>query len=251
MYLTYVDESGKPEQTDPQPEYVLASLTINESSWVDVDRRVRELKQRHFPDANYIDIELHATDILHHRGPFKNMSLERRLTIFREVLDIISEVDCCIVAIIIRKDEISNKNLKIDALALKLLFDRICFFLDAANEGLRKIGDSEQYGILLIDSVNQKYDCHIRSKIRSLLEDGTKSGGNSYLIEEAIFVDSKYRHLSQLVDCAAYCIRRNFRKAEVDERERETFESLFKIIEPKLLRIGCESRGYGLKIFPK
>ena len=51
MYLTYIDESGKSERTDPEPEYVLASLTINESEWKDVDNRVRGLKQKYFPHA--------------------------------------------------------------------------------------------------------------------------------------------------------------------------------------------------------
>ena len=50
MYLTYIDESGKAERSDPEPEYVLAALTINESAWKDVDSRVRGLKQKYFPN---------------------------------------------------------------------------------------------------------------------------------------------------------------------------------------------------------
>ena len=41
-----------------------------------------------------------------------------------------------------------------------------------------------------------------------------------------------------------------FRKAEADEKERETFEAFFKMIESKLLKNGSRSEGYGLKIFP-
>lgn len=51
MYLTYIDESGKAERTDLEKEYVLASLTINEASWKDIDTRVRGLKQKYFPNA--------------------------------------------------------------------------------------------------------------------------------------------------------------------------------------------------------
>ena len=103
----------------------------------------------------------------------------------------------------------------------------------------------------MIDSVNPKYDNKIRVKVRYLFENGTRYEKNRYLIEDPIFVDSSYRHLSQLVDCVAYCIRRNFRKAEADARECETFEAFFKTIEPKHLKSGSKSEGYGLKIFPK
>lgn len=251
MYLTYIDESGKAERSDPEPEYVLAALTINESAWKDVDSRVRGLKQKYFPNARYEEIELHATDIFNHKGAFKNMSLEKRLAIFSDVMTIVSEIDCSISAILIRKDQIKSKTLEIDIYALELLFERLCYYHNVANGENRMEGMDEQYGILMIDSVNPKYDNKIRVKVRYLFENGTRYEKNRYLIEDPIFVDSSYRHLSQLVDCVAYCIRRNFRKAEADERERETFEAFFKMIEPKLLKNGSRSEGYGLKIFPK
>ena len=251
MYLTYIDESGKPERSDPEPEYVLASLTINESSWKDVDERVRGLKQKYFPNAGCDEIELHATDIFNHHGPFKKMALEKRLAIFEDVMTIISEIDCSIIAILIRKDRIKNDALSIDICALEFLFERLCYHYSVSNGENRMAGKDEQFGILLIDSVNPKYDNKIRLKIRNLFENGTEYEHNEYLIEDPIFVDSSYRHLSQLVDCVAYCIRRYLRSAETDPRERETFERYYKLIEPKLLKNGSKSSGYGLKIFPK
>ena len=178
------------------------------------------------------------------------MSLEKRLAIFTDIMTIISEIDCSISTILIRKDRIKSKILEIDIFALELLFERLCYYHNVANGENRMEGRDEQYGILMIDSVNSKYDNKIRIKVRSLFENGTKYEKNRYLIEDPIFVDSSYRHLSQLVDCVAYCIRRNFRMAEADERERETFEVFFKMIEPKLLKNGFRSEGYGLKIFP-
>lgn len=250
VYLTYIDESGKAERADPEPEFVLAALTINESSWKDVDNRVRGLKQKYFPKARYDEIEIHATNIFNHKGPFKNMALDKRLAIFADMLTIISDVDCSISAVLIRKDELRSKTLDIDSYAMGLLFERLCYYLNVTNGENRMNGKDEQYGILMIDSVNTKYDNRIRARVRDLFENGTKYEKNNYLIEDPIFVDSSYRHLSQLVDCVAYCIRRNFRKAMIDEKERETFESFFRIIEPKLLRNGSKQEGYGLKTFP-
>lgn len=225
MYLTYIDESGKPDRTDSEPEYVLASLTINESSWRDVDERVRGLKQKYFPNSRYDEIEIHATELIGHKGPFKRMPLERRLAILKDVMTIISDIDCSISAILVRKDELRSKTLEVDIYALELLFERLCHFHSTSNGVNRMNGKDEQYGLLLIDSVNPKYDNKVRAKIRSLFENGTEYEKNEYLIEDPIFVDSSYRHLSQLVDCVAYCIRRHYRKAEVSDWERETYES--------------------------
>ncbi len=251
MYLTYIDESGKAERTDPELEYVLASLTINESSWKDVDKMVRDLKQKYFPNTNCDEVEIHATDIFNHKGAFKNMSLDKRLAIFMDVMTIISEIDCTISAIVINKDRLKKGNLEIDLFALELLFERLCFYHNKINEENRMKGKDEQYGILLIDSVNTKYDNKVRAKIKNLFENGTKYEKNAYLIEDPIFVDSSYRHLSQLVDCVAYCIRRRFRRVETDSLERETFEMFYNQIKPKLLTNGPKTRGYGIKIFPE
>ncbi len=57
--------------------------------------------------------------------------------------------------------------------------------------------------------------------------------------------------MAQLVDCVAYCIRRNFRTKEMDEDERKTFNSFFEMIEPKILKNGKKVHSYGLKFFPR
>lgn len=251
MYLTYIDESGKPNRTDPESEYVLASLTINESVWKEIDSRVRGLKQKYFPMEDYYNIEIHATDIFNHRGAFKNMALEKRLRIFRDVMTIVSEIDCSISAVIVRKDFIKSDGFEIDIFAMEMIFERLCYFLNVANGNNRLYGNDEEYAIIMIDSVDKKYDNKIRMKIRSLFDNGTRYEKNKYLIEDPIFVDSSYRHMSQIVDCIAYCIRRNFRAKEADEKERETFDSFFRIIEPKILKNGIGTNRYGLKFFPK
>jgi len=137
MYLTYIDESGKADRTHPEPK-LLASLTINKSSWRDVDSRVRGLKQKYFPQARFDEIEIHATDIFNHKGPFKNMSLEKRLSIFHDVMTIISEIDCSISAIIIiGKDKLRSKTMEVDTFAMELLFERLCYFHSISTVPIR------------------------------------------------------------------------------------------------------------------
>lgn len=132
------------------------------------------LKQKYFPNARYDEIEIHATDIFNHKGAFKNMSLEKRLAIFADVMTIVSEIDCSISAILIRKDQIKSKTLEIDIYALELLFERLCYYHNVANGENRMEVRDEQYGILMIDSVNPKYDNKIRVKVRYLFENGTR-----------------------------------------------------------------------------
>ena len=85
MYLIYIDESGKPEFSNPEPEFILAALTINERSWVDIDNQVIGIKKKYFPEVDYSSVELHATDIFNHTKCFKNIPLQKRLDLFKEI----------------------------------------------------------------------------------------------------------------------------------------------------------------------
>lgn len=250
MYLTYIDESGKPERTNSEPDYILASLTVNEVSWRDADEKVRALKGKYFPDASWDEVEIHAKEIFNHKGPFKNMGLAKRLAIFEEALAIVSELDCTISAVLVRKDELED-GADVESIAVELLFERLCRIYELSNDESRMSGMEDECAILLIDSVNTRSDNRIRLMFRHLAEDGPGHTRNRYLVEDPVFVDSSYRHLLQLVDCVAYCIRRFYRRAEVDEAERETFESFFRIIEPRLLEGDSGWEGYGLRTYPR
>ena len=67
---------------------------------------------------------------------------------------------------------------------------------------------------------------------------------------DPFFVDSSYRYLSQLYDRVAYSIEK-LHENRSHERECETFEAFFRMMDSKLLTNGSCSEGYGLKIFPK
>lgn len=126
--MTYIDESGKPERSDPEDEFVLAALIVNESVWKEIDTRVLGLKRKYFPSRDPISVELHATDIINHKGPFKTLPLEVRLSIYSDIIKIISEVDCAITAVVIRKDRLYSETLDVHSFAMELLFERLCFF---------------------------------------------------------------------------------------------------------------------------
>lgn len=249
MFLTYVDESGKPERSDPEDEFVLAALIINESSWRETDTRIMDLKQKYFPGKDPRSVELHATDIFNHKKAFKNLSLDTRLAIFSDIIQIISDSECTITAVVVRKDKVYNDSLDIHSYAMELLFERLCYFFDTTNNHNKTMNKDEECGIMLIDSVNPKFDNKLRLKIRGLFMTGSKHQKNNYLIEDPMFVDSSYRHLSQMVDCIAYCIRRNYRQKDVDPKEQETFKMWLDQIRCKFLR-NIEFDKYSIKVFP-
>ena len=57
---------------------------------------------------------------------------------------VVSEIDCSISAILIRKDQIKSKTLEIDIYALELLFERLCCHHNVANGENRMEGRDEQ-----------------------------------------------------------------------------------------------------------
>jgi len=245
VYLTYIDESGKPERTDSENEFVLTALSINESEWKRIDKRMIDLKLKYFPDADPESIEFHTTDIISHKGAFKGMNVAARFGIIEDMVKLVSETNCHISAVIIRKNELTNPELDVGLFAMKLLFDRLCSFHDHMNSAKKE--DDEEYGILMIDSVDEKYDNKLRIRVRELCKSETRRIKNRYLIEDPIFVNSKYRNLSQLVDCAAYCIRRKHRSKQSNPKDIETFERFYLLLERRI----CGCKRCGIKIFPQ
>ena len=250
MFLTYIDESGKPDWNHPEKEFVLAALIINEREWVSVDRKVRGLKQKYFPEADPETVEFHATDIFHHKNVFRDLSMDLRSDIFENVLRIIAESRSVLCCTMIDKSRIERKSaIDVNSTAVKFLFERICYFLDSANESLMAEGKPEEYNLLMFDSVNNAYDNKVRKLIRTFSTEGTGYERNRYTIEDPIFVNSSYRNLSQLVDCAAYVVHRKFRYTE-NPKDRELFDRFYAIIEPVLLRRNGTVDGYGIKVYP-
>ncbi|NLL95104.1 MAG: DUF3800 domain-containing protein [Thermoplasmatales archaeon] len=250
MHITYIDESGQPDFLHQEQEFVLVSLTIEETFWKNIDDRVNAIKRNYFPDRDERDVEFHAMDFFNRHGPFRYIGLETRLEIFREVLKLVAESDCVIIAVLVRKDELTDEDLDVVSLAFEPLFDSLCLHMERVNCTAKENGKEEHGCILVLDSVSRNYDDKVRTVIKTLLKNGTEQNKNEYLIEDPFFVDSRHRNMIQLVDCVAYCIRRKFRKAVASPASQETFEEFFSIIEPKFLEVEGDAIGYGLKKIP-
>ena len=116
------------------------------------------------------------------------------------------------------------------------------------------MGANYQFGILFMDSIQQKYDETTKTKFREMITEGTELVENEYIIEDLIFIDSKYRAISQLVDCIAYVMRRYFRllsSEHANNAELLFYSDCVDIIRPHIRNFYNHiSYDSGLKIYP-
>ena len=82
-----------------------------------------------------------------------------------------------------------------------------------------------------------------------MLRYGTKYSQLGYIIEDPLFTDSKWRNLSQLVDCVAYGIRKKHRTNTASFHITH-WDKFYTLIEKKFDNLDGSYINYGLKIFP-
>ncbi len=258
MYLIYIDESGKNNLIDNE-NYVVGAFIIKEDQWQFIDREVKLLKSKGFPSIPDDEIEFHASDISHKRKRFINFTQSDTFNLFEDIYTLISNQYCVLIASVIRKEFIYSYIKKkedindwIEKKGYMILFERICLYLDKVNQAKESINEPIDYGILIIDSINKYYDQLLRKKIIAFLEEGTDYVKNKYLIEDPIFVSSKYRNLIQLADFIPFIVRRKYRISSKITINTQNYEKYFEIIKGKFdtckngQLIGC-----GIKCYPK
>ncbi len=256
LFLTYIDESGKPSLNDEENEYVLSALTIHESDYKNADEYLSEVKRKYFPNIDPNSLEIHAMNIISGKGQFHDLDVSTRISLFEDVLRIVSKLDCTINCIVFRKNRVKNwSEDDVNYTSFKFLFERLCRTHDELNLKLcTQSKDHPQFGILFMDHIQESVDRKVNERFRRMMSSGTEYVKNKYLIEDLIFVDSQYRSLSQIVDCIAYCVRRYHRlvfRSESNVRELETFRKLYKIVYDRIRGPTNRSKtGMGLKIYP-
>ena len=104
-------------------------------------------------------------------------------------------------------------------------------------------------------SMQPQIDEGIKTKVREMIKEGTEFTDNEYIIEDVVFVDSRYRSMSQIVDCVAYVVRRYHRLCFRDDSnasEMAFYKECYDSIAPHIRRSNNgKLKGAGLKIYPK
>lgn len=257
LYLAYIDESGKASKRDRTPIYVQAAFVILDYEWQSIDNAVNRLKTKWFPNLPPSDVELHAYELVNQKGKYKALGKTSSLKLLEEAYDLIVGINCTLLASVIHKKNLYKLKTQdeIELWSHRFLFERICKYLEKENETRIKANDTPHYGLLMIDSVNTKYDNTIRRKYHDFFHFGTHYEKNDYLIEDPLFVDSQYRNMSQLVDIVAYTVFRRTNNTTkqhnkwniIDHTIEKGYQTLIPRFDkgPKGQILGC-----GIKHFP-
>ncbi|WGM89561.1 MAG: DUF3800 domain-containing protein [Candidatus Bathyarchaeum tardum] len=253
MYLAYLDESGRPTKDTSQEKYfVLATLIINEQKWQYIDNKVNEIKTKHFPDLPPQKIELHAKDMLNRNGIFNGLNWDKIYGIFEDIFEFLAdnETEVCTIAVVINKAKMYHGK-DIEKWAYRLTVERINKFLEKNNGESISRGEPPQFGIMIIDSCGFKPDERLREKVSEMLDNGTHYSDLKYLIENPLFTNSKWRNLSQLVDCVAYAVRKKFRNSSSPSFHDENWFKYYDKIFCKFDKNeDGKVEGCGIKVFP-
>jgi hypothetical protein len=249
MFLAYLDSSGGATFNDKE-NYVLTSVITNEMNWQCIDNGIRTIKLKRFPNLPDSDVEFHAKDMMVHAGIYNGVSWDDIWLTVNDIFDFISDdkTEICIISILIDKTKL-YPNKDIETWAYRLLFERINKFINRQNAKLILANSAPQFGITIIDSCGLRADQRLKNKLYSMLKNGTMYGKLEWLIEDPLFTDSKWRNLSQIADCVAYCVRRHLRKGTKTFKDPH-WDSYFNLIEKKFDTPNGSYIGYGLKIFP-
>ena len=250
MYLIYMDSSGSPLMKEKE-NYVLSGIIVNETNWTYIDNKVTDIKIKHFPNMEPDKIEIHAKDMVNRDNNFKSLTYAQIFDVFTDVYNLLGDINSNlkIISVLIQKDRIyptKSKYFDTEEWGHRLIIERIEKYLEKIN----KSSSTDQYGVIIEDTVSPKYDERTRNKVHNIMADGTLYSKINYLIEDPLFTDSKWRNLSQLVDCVAYCVRREFMYNQAPAK-KQIWDNYFKIISANFDSNNGNYNGYGLKIFPR
>lgn len=251
MFIAYTDVSGRPERSDPE-NLVLASVVISERNYQYIDNGIKQIKLKYFPHLPDEDVELHAKDMMNHTGTFKTMSWDEIYNVLTDVFNFLAEPDTelVIIAVLINKSKL-YAGVDPEIWSYRLLFERLNTYIGKRNTELIEAGLSNEYGIMIMDSEGVKKDHRLRNRLANMLRYGTQYSHLDYIIEDPLFTDSKWRNLSQLVDCIAYGIRKHYRTTNNTQTiHTQRWKTFYNKIETKFDNPKGDYLNYGLKIFP-
>jgi hypothetical protein len=254
LFLAYLDSSGRPSFADPE-NYVLASIVTNERHWQTIDNAVKQVKLKHFPQLPDSSVELHAKDMINHNGIFSALSWDKIYSILDDVFALIADPvhELAIIATLINKSKL-KKTKEVELWAYRLLLERIQGFIETQNSKAIQSNLPIEFGIMIMDSEGLVKDQHLRNRLYDMLRYGTFYSRLTYLIEDPLFTDSKWRNLSQLSDCIAYCVRKHYRQNTASYLQRTVhmphWSTYFKQIETRFYSLNNSYIGVGLKIWP-
>lgn len=227
MNLVYIDESGNTglNLKDPQqPVFLLAAMILPESRWFSLEKLFLGTASDYFGDPLPDTFEIQAKDLKNKRGMFEGLTLAQQLSFRDRMLQLLLDNKIVVIYRRIIKsrfctfcEEQYGPGIKVNPYIMALPF--VCMEVD---HYLRHQG-VDQLGMFIFDEQKETLDQAERS-LRTLRLDSNSILKTSNIIEKGFFIDSSKSFALQLVDLAAYYIRKyeedklGLRVSEIDKQ---------------------------------
>lgn len=229
MNFVYIDESGNTglNLKDPQqPVFLLAAMILPESKWFSLEKLFFNVARKYFGDPLPSPFEIQAKDLKSGRGVFENLTFTQQLSFHDKMLQLLLDNKIAVIYMRIIKSKFAafceehyGPGIKVNPYIMALPF--VCMEVD---HYLRQTGD-DQLGMFIFDEQKENLGDAERS-LRTLRLDSKSILKTTNIIEKGFFIDSSKSFALQLVDLAAYYIRKyeeNELGLRVSDVDKQTF----------------------------
>jgi len=229
MNFVYIDESGNTGlnlKGPQQPVFLLAAMILPESKWFSLEKLFFNAARKYFGDPLPSPFEIQAKDLKSGRGVFENLTFTQQLSFRDKMLQLLLDNKIAVIYMRIIKgkfaafcEEHYGPGIKVNPYIMALPF--VCMEVD---HYLRQTGD-DQLGMFIFDEQKETLDDAERS-LRTLRLDSKSILKTTNIIEKGFFIDSSKSFALQLVDLAAYYIRKyeeNELGLRVSDVDKQTF----------------------------
>lgn len=245
-YLVFVDESGSPTLGNIDPDYpilVLAFLIVRKTAYqTEIVPALQKFKFRHFGHDQVI---LHEREIRRDIGAFsflKSPAMKRAF--LDELSDIMASAPFSLVSVVIRKDMLQARYKSPDNpyhLALQFGLERIHGFLRQQDSSIAS-SLPRPVEHLIFEKRGKNEDDELELEFRRIC-DGANFKRDDFPFEIVFAHKQSNSSGLQLADLVARPIGMSVIRPDQPNRA-------FELLQPKLVQVEGNTRGWGLKVFP-
>lgn len=226
MHFYYIDEAGctgADIENEDQPIFVLGGISVRDEGWVQTQTELSKIISLYFDSAVPADFELHGSELLspNGEGPFAGHTIERRLSLTRQVLNLIAERNHHVHLIALKKSEMRVLNCESE-LCFNPKVPYLCAFdylITYINDHVRNRLGSTARGMIILDKKDQFHDA-IEKIAHNRRFEGAATHRVKWVVEFSYPVDSCKNPMIQMSDLVVICTRRFF---EIEHGYRETW----------------------------
>lgn len=208
-------------------------MILPESKWFLLEKLFLSTAGDYFGDPLPRAFEIQAKDLKNRRGPFEGLTFAQQLSFRDRMLQLLLDYEIVVIYRRIIKSRFSafceeqyGPGIRVNPYIMALPF--VCMEVD---HYLRQHG-SGQLGMFIFDEQKETLD-QAETSLRTLRLDARSVLKTSNIIEKGFFIDSSKSFALQLVDLAAYYIRKyeeNNLGLRVSEIDKQTFGKIRELV---------------------